>query len=299
MTRQLFDDLIGTPPPSRVDVAGIVRREKRKMAARRLGGTLAAVTALAVAGGFLLSPGAGVPSTSTPVAEATTPQDLRFRLVTDTKESSEATASRLGQELDKALKETAPGAQWIFEPDIVGETGPDGVPPEIYFKQHTYGKKLVSFVGESGVLVDGRKGSLRMMISPNKDNGNPAPNNPGGVPTRPRQHVPTAPPPVVNDRDGEKPATIPSEPPCDRCVEITGPNGEKVTKIDLTYKPASGGVPVETYLVRVDLADGRELEIEVTNSFGADGAPHPKLASPLTMEQVITMATTIAGKIKA
>jgi hypothetical protein len=57
MTRQLFDEMIGTPPPSTVDVDGIVRRKTGLRRLRRAAvGAAAVVTVLAVAGTATLLP---------------------------------------------------------------------------------------------------------------------------------------------------------------------------------------------------------------------------------------------------
>jgi hypothetical protein len=61
--------------------------------------------------------------------------DTRFALVADSAESIEATARRLSESLDAALREAAPGAEWIFEPRIPGETGPDGQPMTMSHKE--------------------------------------------------------------------------------------------------------------------------------------------------------------------
>src|SRR5215217_664028 len=69
MDRQLFDDAIGSPPPSTVDVEAVIARQRRAALVRRVGGpglvaaaAVAAVTfgvALAVPGGLTGNPGGG------------------------------------------------------------------------------------------------------------------------------------------------------------------------------------------------------------------------------------------------
>jgi hypothetical protein len=62
MTQQLFDELIGTPPPSTVDVDGIVRRKRGLRRLRRAAVSAAAVVAvLAVVGTAALLPGGPAP----------------------------------------------------------------------------------------------------------------------------------------------------------------------------------------------------------------------------------------------
>ena len=61
MSKILFDEVIGTPPRSTVDVPAIVRRRRRTRTLRRVGIAVTAVVAVSaiVAVGLSLAPGRG------------------------------------------------------------------------------------------------------------------------------------------------------------------------------------------------------------------------------------------------
>lgn len=167
MGAQLFDEVIGDLPPSGVDIEGIVRREKRRRAARRATGLATAVVALSVTGALGLTMASGTGASSPPAAgpsASTSVPDTRFALVADSAESAAGTAKRLSEALDVALQKAAPGAEWIFEPGVAGETGPDGQVPKLAYKVRKNGQEM--FAGDSGVQKDGRRGSLYLGIFP-------------------------------------------------------------------------------------------------------------------------------------
>src|SRR5258705_10764271 len=101
MSTQLFDQVVGELPPSTVDVAGIVTREKGRSAVRRVTGlatvavTLSVITAL----GLSMTGGTGVSSLPSVAGGASAPDstapDTRFVLVANSEESAAATAKRL------------------------------------------------------------------------------------------------------------------------------------------------------------------------------------------------------------
>lgn len=158
MGNQLFDELIGTPPRSNVDLEGIMRRERRSGAVRRLGGSLAAVLALAVAGGVVVGTGDQGPASAVPrAAPASSAADTRFRLVFDTREAADATAKRLSAEMDKAFRKEAPGGTWISDLD-----GSDRF--RIFYKEQGDNPPILG--GGSTFSVGGRKGRLLLNIFP-------------------------------------------------------------------------------------------------------------------------------------
>lgn len=159
MGHQLFDELIGTPPPPQVDVEGIVLRERRASRARLAGGPLAAVLALAVGVGIAVHDQEPARSLAAPSPTAV---GTGFRLVFDTDESAEASAKRLGAEFDAALGAVAPGSTWFWIPNHVGEARqPDGRPPVF---THNGRDDMVD--GGSGLSYRGRKGPLGVSIYP-------------------------------------------------------------------------------------------------------------------------------------
>ncbi|MET8353585.1 hypothetical protein [Micromonospora sp. NPDC005206] len=277
MSHQLFDELIGTPPPPKVDVRGIVRRERRARAARRLGGSLAAVLALAVAGGVSAAvrhqePGA---APATPRAAASSPAaDTRFRLVFDTDETADATARRLSQELDRALRTVAPGAKWTWMPDYVGEPRkPDGQPPEFTHRG------TPDFVGtSSGISYQGRKGSLGVSVTP--DVYPDASDGPAGY------HWPCRPPPGIHEDSRYRRV----------CEAGTTPSGAQMKIETLTGKRQKS----VQYLVAIQLPGNRALQADVLNMVGVDESAVPAQAqAPLSMEQLKAIALAIADQVKA
>lgn len=271
MSHQLFDELIGNPPPARVDVPGIVRRERRARAARRLGGSLAAVLALTLAGGVAVQARqSGGGSTPPPVA-ATASADTRFRLVFDTEETADATARRLSQELDRALREVAPGATWFWMPDHLGEAPkPDGQPPRF---THNGTSDLVN--GTSGVSYQGRRGALGMSISPDR-----------GGPDETGFHWPCRlPPDIQEDKRYHR-----------ECTEGTTPSGARTKTVTYTGRRQQS----VQHVVSVQLPDNRVLEVSVLNMVGVDESAAPaQPESPLSREQVTAIARHLEGRVKA
>ena len=70
MSKTFFDEVIGTPPPSTVDVPAIVRRRRRISTLRRVGIMATSVVAMSamVAAGLSLAPGRGGRGQSGPAA---------------------------------------------------------------------------------------------------------------------------------------------------------------------------------------------------------------------------------------
>ncbi len=275
MGTQLFDQLIGDVPPSTVDVAGIVRREKRRSAARRVTGVAAAVVTLSVTTAIGLSMTTSTGASSPPLAGgaaatgAVTP-DTRFALVSLTEESAAVSAKRLGAALDAAFRKEAPGATWIFDPELPGETGPAGRPPKLsYHVVDRSGKKSEElFSGSSGVLNEGRKGRLHLGVNATEGLGE------DGAPQRDAGTCPPA---------GSQ-----------ECKQGTAPHGAKTIFLTRTF---DDGVRVST--AEVALPDGRALRVTHSNSFGADGSGAAQRTAPLTDAQLMAIVVEVAGHIKA
>lgn len=120
MTRQLFDDLVGTPPPSTVDVKGIVRREQRARRLRHAGTATAVAVAVLAAGitaGLVLRP---AQPPATPAATGKPPVTA-----TQSIEPREQTEIRLNSAWQAATARLFPGAAWSTEPDrVLAPTAP-------------------------------------------------------------------------------------------------------------------------------------------------------------------------------
>ena len=275
MGTQLFDQLIGDVPPSSVDVAAIVRREKRRSTTRWFTGAATAVVALSVTTAIGLSMTSSTGTSSPPSAAGgsspagTTTPDTRFALVAHNKDSAAASAKRLGAALDAAFRKEAPGARWIFNPEVPGQTGPDDQPPKLsYVVVDGASKKSQElFHGDSGVLNEGRKGMLRLGVNAIDGLGE------DGTPQR-------------------KAGTCP--PSGDECKAGTAPNGAPTIVLSRAFDNK-----VRVYIAEVALPDGRALRITVNNNFGAQGDDVARQATPLTSAQALAIAVDVASHIKA
>jgi hypothetical protein len=144
----LLDDLVGTPPPSTVDVDRIIARERR---ARRWrwaasGGSAAAAVVLAIVAGQLAG-GSRPVAPPAPALPAAAPAPL--------------TPARLGAILEAATAKYAPDAKWIYMPDVPGEKPtPDGHPVM------SGTSDPVTFGGRSGITANGRKGGFYLRLGP-------------------------------------------------------------------------------------------------------------------------------------
>jgi hypothetical protein len=275
MGTHLFDEVIGDVPPSTVDVAGIVRRERRRGALRRVAGVATATVSLSVvtAIGLGLTGGTGAssPPSATGDGSAAVPgaQDVRFALVALNQETASASAKRLSAALDAAFRKEAPTAKWIFNPERPGQTGPDGVPPALAYRVVGAAKGVPEelFHGDSGVLNNGRKGNLHLGV-----NATGGPGEDGTMAGRT----------LTCPSSGQR-----------KCTAGKAPSGTRM--IFLTSN--SGGVRVETCIV--GLPDQRSLSITHTNNYGADGSGPAQTGTPLTEAQVKAIAFDVAAKIKA
>ena len=307
MRKNLFDEVVGEMPPSTVNTGEIVRREKRRKAIRAVSFATALV-AVSVGAGLTISGMGGTPARSAASAFHTAPSPAasasrtapptcasrlkagpggrscqstqtatnRFAIAAYDDRSAAATAKQLSTVFDDALHQEAPDASWIFEPDYVGQPrGPDGQPPQLTYdlRNGLPGNSGSMFSGGSGVVNDGRKGSLQLSVTPNPD-----------------QVAPT----------GEVIDLLKCEASRPNCVEGTGPEGQKTVRWTIHYEPAPGSdVPFISCIVDVGLPGGRVLQLEGSNDFGIDGDPAAQRLTPLTSNQVSAIAIDIAGHIKS
>ncbi|GAA3388380.1 hypothetical protein [Cryptosporangium minutisporangium] len=137
MNQQMFDDLIGEPPPSTVDVHRIVRRVRRVRRLQRSALAFVVVLAMATGASYFQT---GTQSAAPPVAV-----DTRFRLVVDTEEAAEVSGARLSEAYDEALTKAAPGFRWR-----------EGHPPVITDREATDLFTVtgsIDYRGRSGLLL--------------------------------------------------------------------------------------------------------------------------------------------------
>jgi hypothetical protein len=260
VTQQLFDEVIGTPPPSTVDVHALVRGEKRIRTARRttLGAT--AIVSLALATGLMVGTATkpGAPTATPATAQTQQSQDTRFQLLANDKESAEASAKRVSTAFDHAMRQAAPGAAWETIKDGGSNPTADGLPYIVPIFEDGPNAPVKDFSGSVNIKNDTRHGVLTLMIIPQVD-----------------PKVKTPKPPLVLACAGAA-----------GCTEGTGPNGERVsTRVTAQGKDNS----IE---IRIGVA-GDRLLILSAHSTGANPA------SPMTAEQLISTAASISSQIKA
>jgi hypothetical protein len=267
MIQTQLDEMIGTPPPSTVDVAALVRREKRGQAVRRAGYGMSAVVAAAVTAGVLVSGGAPGSGTHAGPPAGQPAVDTRFQLQASSKESAQASGKRLSQALDRALKKAVPGVEYVsFKRNLSNPV--DGLP---FIDGFTGGRGPgYWFAGDVNVAVDKHQGVLNLMAF----------------------SLPRPGDPVKRDRAGNVSPSV--RVACDGeagCTEGTGARGEKVIMV-VTRKG-----DYQNREVRVAIPGDRLLSVSVSNLDGNDegnaGSP------PLTIAQLRAITAEVAGQIKA
>jgi hypothetical protein len=266
MSKQLFDELVAEMPPSTVDSFAIVRRERRRRVIRVVS-FASGVVALTLAAGLTMigtdtsaRPSAALPGSS---AAPPTQADDRFVLAAFDDQSAAASAQQLRKVWDASFHKQAPGAHWVFVPQFAkAAPGPDGQPPNLYSKVPQDAKTGQLFTGIGGIVNDGQKGYLRL---------------------------------VVISTLGKTPApsllTCHADMP--HCTQGTGPDGEGT----VLWTDSGNSATFTDYTVNVGLPGGRVLQMSTGNAWG--GAPAAQPGTPLTGKQLLAIATDIASHIKA
>jgi len=267
MNQQIFDQLIGAPPPSTVDVGAIIVRQRRRQRWRRLaaGGSAAAGVAVAVILGTGLAGGqrqqnGPPPATASPsVTAAPSPSATVFPLETGTPAGRERTKDRLQAAVESALTEHAPGAKWIYMVDVPGEKRtPDG-----HITMWTT-ENPVYFEGRSGITARGRKGGFYLSVRP-----------------------------VACGVEGSCSPVFTCEDIASGCTEGRTPEGLEVVR--WVEKPSGKYV---FYHVQILLRGGTHmLTLQAVNYFGGDAGPISAAAPPLTRTQLERMAAGVAERI--
>jgi hypothetical protein len=233
---QLFDEVIGTPPPTAIDSRAIVRRDRRVRAT--LWSTLGATAMAAGLAVVVFTTGAG-PAGTPPVGASPTGApvlpDNRLELRSATREEAQVSAGRLKAALDAAVRAAVPSAQW--DPEGFDITVIDYVSP-------------LGWIGPAGVTNGAVTGSVNVMLH--------------GFPTSmtidPLTCAALA---AVPDKkaDGQRGDSPASAPPC---VDAKTASGKPV----VTYTVNSNDV--KRFEVRIGLADNRVMTI---TSGGDDKTP--------------------------
>jgi hypothetical protein len=127
---QLFDEVIGTPPPTSIDSRAVVRRDRRTRAT--LWGSLGATAVVAGLAAVALTTGptpSGTPPVVAPPTGATVAPDNRLELRAATREEAQVSAGQLKAALDAAVRAAVPTAQWDpkgFDVTVIDYVSPMG-----------------------------------------------------------------------------------------------------------------------------------------------------------------------------
>jgi hypothetical protein len=143
--RQLFDEVVGTPPPSDLDIRALVRRERGRTRRRR--GLLGLAVVAVVAVTAVTQVGGPEPATRVAGPEPAVPQT--FQLVVNTQEAADATADKVSEALDSGLHRV--GAHWRDTPDDLIKWAD------------------LQFSGGGAITRDGRDGGLMLQIVTDHD----------------------------------------------------------------------------------------------------------------------------------
>ncbi|MFG2044020.1 hypothetical protein [Dactylosporangium sp. NPDC048998] len=114
---QLFDEIIGTPPPTSIDSRALVDRDRRVRSVRWSIASMAVIAVVGVALAAVVSgnPEVGPPSTATPQSR---PPDTTFTLSSASRAQAEESASQLATALNDAVRTAVPSAAWESGPGI-------------------------------------------------------------------------------------------------------------------------------------------------------------------------------------
>lgn len=265
MSKTLFDTVVGTPPPSTVDVAAIVRRRRRARAARRLGIVLAPVAVAAVTATALVTVGGGM---------GTPPYTAEPPLATITTLAPGLTADRLRAALAEAVAALVPDARWlpdgqapVFKPpppavsrgsvivacDAVRCTvGSPSDPPTVD----------VSFSGSADLQRAGKTGLVMVAVHTTRS---------------------------LLDCSG----TLVD----DSCTATTSPHGYAM--VTRSYRPSAlpngmtGPIPVTTRLVAIELPGNQVLEFAVNGPKDATAPPD----MVLTEAELVSIADDVVRRV--
>lgn len=256
--RQLFDEVIGTPPPPDIDPRAIVRRDRRVRATlwSTFGATAMAaglaVVVLTTGTGPADAPPADAPPVGAPPADAPVVPDNRLELRSATREEAQVSAGQLKTALDAAVRAATPSAQWDpkgFDIDVMDSVSPLG------------------WMGSAGVTNGGRTGSVNVML-----HGFPA-----SMKLDPLTCAALAADRNAVGQRGDNPA---SGPPC---VDAKTASGRPV----VTY--TMNTTDVKRFEVRIGLAENRVMTI---TSGGDEKTP------ALPLDQLVRIAQEATDRIK-
>ncbi|WP_203932399.1 hypothetical protein [Virgisporangium ochraceum] len=224
---QLFDEVIGTPPPTAIDSRTLVRRDRRMRAT--LWSTLGATATAAGLAAVVLTTGAGpagTPPVGAPPTGTSSTADNRLQLRSATREEAQITAGRLEAALDAAVRAAVPSARW----------DPQGFDLEVFDEA-----SLLGWTGSAAVANGGVAGSVHVLL-----HGYPTSLNLDPLTCATLAAVPGR---KADGHRGENPASATP------CVDARTASGRPV----VTYTVDTA--IVERVEVRIGLADNRVLTV--------------------------------------
>jgi len=269
MNQQFFDERLGVPPVSTIDLDDIIVRQRRRSVRRRTAAigsaALASVAAVAVAISLAAGPGPGR-SPAPLMAGASASSTGTFAIRVDTPEQRQQTLDQLQAALENALSSVAPGVNWVYMPDVPGEQpGPDGHP-----QMHVSASPPVGFSARSGLATQGVKGGFFLRLA-----------KPG----------------CVDKGTGVSVCNPLTE--CDKskvdCNQTQTAGGLRLTT--WTERTTQGGQHYVFYGAEVVTRTGHALNVQAVNYFGGDAFPVSAPAPVLTPSQVAALVTDVAAKI--
>jgi hypothetical protein len=219
---------------------------------------------------------------TTPQTNAAT-ADTGFHLVMDSRESAAATAARLRAALDDGLRRAAPDARWLAG-NLFGVPTADGEPPAIVTGDGITVSDEI-FYGGSFVAVGARKGLLYLQIS------------------GPRLCTPNDPKCRADDPQRRRLAheRLLTCQGADNCAERTAPDGRRIITETTSIRPPklTGPWPITTHHVRIELSAEYVLTLTAGNESDDGGKGLPAQQDPpLSIEQVVVVLVTVAGRIR-
>ncbi|GAA2378483.1 hypothetical protein [Dactylosporangium salmoneum] len=234
--QQLFDEVIGTPPPTAIDSRAIVRRDRRVRATLWSAlGTTAIAAGLAVVVLVTGTGPAGTPPVGAPPADASVLPDNRLQLRSATREEAQVSAGPLKAALDAAVRAAVPSAQW--DPKGFDITVIDYVSP-------------LGWIGSAEVTNGGARGSVNVMLHGFSASMTIDPLTCATLATVPGKKA--------DGQRGDNPASAPP------CVDAKTASGKPVVTYTVNSKD------VKRFEVRIGLADNRVMTV---TSGGDDKTP--------------------------
>lgn len=227
--QQLFDELIGTPPPTSIDSRALVRRDRRVRATRwSVLGASAVAAGIAVVAFTTATAPSGTPPVGAPPSETASPADNRLELRAATREEAQVSAGQLKAALDAAVRAAVPTATW--DPKGFDITVIDYVQP-------------MGWIGGVDVKAAGKSGTVSASL-----HGLPATIQADPLTCANLAKIPR------KENEKLRGHSVPAAPPC---VDARTPSGKQVVTFTNTTKGT------ESFQVEVGMADNRVMSLQI------------------------------------